>query len=597
MDKHFRIAIIFSILVFFSYDDALCQQDDIAQSKAYLEQADAIYQYQKEAIEIAKEMYVQAADLDPSNIRANWMAGKLYIETINKDKALKYFQQVAGLDPNYRFDIDYQIGQAYHYGFDFDNAITYYEKYKKKYFSKSKYRGKDRTRLVTVDRRLFECKNAKDIISKPTQYSIESIGEEINSVWPDYAPVISEDGSVMIFTSRRQEDNTSSDVDSDNFYFEEVFISRKEGGKWTPAKNIGAPINTAYHDANIALSADGNRLYLYKDTGHGDIYYSDYKEGEWSKPKFLSNRINSSIYAENSISETSSPGVVIYSSDRPGGQGGIDLYYCVTDSKGNWYKSKSLGSVINTKYDEDSPFLDYDGKTLYFSSAGHKGYGRYDVFRSVYDSVKAEWSKPENLGYPVNTPDDELYFQPTKGGRTAYFASVREGGLGFTDIFMVHYHGGNGVESSSLADMISRKAKFEVNEDEELTLEDTEEIALIKKFEDYELKLIGGTHRVYFDASQSHIQAQHQVELDSIVTLLKKYESLKVDIAGFASSDGNPKYNLDLSHKRALIVFDFFVENGIEEDKIIAKGYGSLQHADGVGEENRRAEVRIIGGG
>jgi len=597
MNTIIRIAIIFSILAISLPLSVSGQDDPIAQSKMFLEQADEIYRNQKEAIEIAKEMFVQAADLDPSNVRANWMAGKLYIETINKDKALKYFQQIKALDPEYRFDIDYQIGQAYHYGFDFDSAIEYYEMYKKKYFSKSKYRGKDRTRLVTVDRKLFECKNAKAIISKPTQYSIEIIGEEINSVWPDYAPVISEDESVMIFTSRRQEGNSSSDVDSDNFYFEEIFISRNQGGKWSPAENIGSPINTTYHDANIALSSDGNRLYLYKDTGRGDIYYSDYNGSEWSKPKYLSSRINSTVYAENSISETSSPGVIIYSSDRPGGQGGIDLYYCVTDSKGNWYKSKSLGPAINTKYDEDSPFLDYDGKTLYFSSSGHKGYGGYDVFRSVYDSTSNEWSKPENLGYPVNTPDNELYFHPTKGGRTAYFASVREGGLGFTDIFKVHYHGDKGVESTSLADIISHKAKFEIKEGEELSPEVAEEVALVEKFEEYELNLIGGTHRVYFDASQSRIQDQHQAELDSIITLLKKYDKLKIDIAGFASADGNPKYNLDLSHKRALIVLDFFVENGIHEDKIIAKGYGSLQHEDGDGIENRRAEVRIIGGG
>ena len=595
MNKHLRIAVIFSILILTFAEPTLSQDDPIALSLVYMEQADEIYAHQKEAIEIAKEMYVQAADLDPSNIKANWMAGKLYIETINKDKALKYFQQVQAIDPNYRFDIDFQIGRAYHYGFDFDGAIEHYEKYKKKYYAKSKYRGKDRTRLVTVDRKLFECKNAKAIISRPTQYSIESIGEEINSPWPDYAPVISEDESVMIFTSRRQEDNSSSDVDSDNFYFEEIYISRKEGGKWGQAKNIGAPINTTYHDANIALSADGNRLYLYKDTGRGDIYYSDYDGSKWSKPKFLSSRINSSVYAENSISETSSPDVVIYSSDRPGGEGGIDLYYCVTDSKGNWYKSKSLGEAINTKYDEDSPFLDYDGKTLYFSSSGHRGYGGYDVFRSVYDSAKAEWSKPENLGYPVNTPDNELYFHPTKGGRTAYFASVREGGLGFTDIFMVHYHGDNS-EVGDVFDLESHRAKFNVPAANEVGNELAEESSQ-QVFEDYELKLIGGTHKVYFDASQSHIQEQHQIELDSIVTLLEKYENLKIDIAGFASSDGNPKYNLDLSHKRALIVFDFFVEKGIPEEKIIAKGYGSLQHTEGVGEENRRAEVRIVGGG
>ena len=573
----FGMFIIFSALVCFG-KKTYSQEDSVALSLKYIEQADQVYQYQKQAVEIAKKLYVKAADLNPFNIRANWMAGKLYIETINKDKALKYFQQVSSTNPDYRFDIDFQIGRAYHYGFNFDSAITSYEKYKKKYYDNPKYRGKDRVALAVVNRKIFECKNAKEFVSKPTQYSIESIGEEINSSWPDYAPVLNKEESVMIFTSRRQDGNSSSDVDSDNLYFEEVFISRKEGGKWSPAKNIGAPINTPYHDANIALSADGNRLYLYKDLGAGDIYYSDYDGAKWSKPKFFSSKINSSVYTESSISETSSPGVVIYSSDRSGGAGGIDLYYCVTDRKGKWYKSKSLGKVINTKYNEDSPFLDYDGKTLYFSSVGHKGYGGYDIFRSVYDSAKAEWSKPENLGYPINTPDDELYFHPTKDGRKAYFASVREGGLGFTDIFMAHYHG----DTKHTEEQI-----------------DTTSVATneTQVFQDYELTLMKGTYKVYFDASQSHIQSQYQAPLDSIITLLKKYDRLKVNIAGFASSDGNPKYNLDLSHKRALIIFNFFIENGILEDRIVVKGYGELQHSDGVGEENRRAEVNVIDDG
>ncbi|MEQ9166559.1 MAG: hypothetical protein RLO12_09905, partial [Fulvivirga sp.] len=213
---------------------ALSQDDPVALANVYLEQADQIYKQQKEAIEIAKELYIQAADLDPTNLRANWMAGSLYLETINKDQALPYLLRILEQKPNYRFDLLYHIGRAYHYGLDFDNALSYYERYKKKVLGDRSYRGTDRVMPQVVSRRILECNNGKDIINKPSQYSIVPIGEEINSVWPDYAPVLNYNGDVMIFTSRRQEDNTSPDVDKDNFYFEDVFISKKSGGKWSP---------------------------------------------------------------------------------------------------------------------------------------------------------------------------------------------------------------------------------------------------------------------------------------------------------------------------------------------------------------------------
>jgi len=564
------------------------QEDPVATAKVYLEQANAIYSQQKEAIEIAKELYAQAADLDPTNIEANWMAGKLYLETINKDNALKYLKRIEEQKPSYRFDLPYHIGRAYHYGLDFDEALSYYETYKRRLLGRSNYRGKDRVLLRDVNRRILECNNAKDIIDRPAQYSIVPIDDRVNSQWPDYAPVINADETMLIFTSRRQDGNTSPNVDQDNFYFEDVFISRKQAdGNWGEAKNIGAPINTENHEANIALSRDGNRLYLYKDTNMGDIYYSDYDGSNWSEPKYLSNRINSSIYSENSVTETSSPDVIIYTSNRPGGEGGSDIYYCVKDKPGGeWYKSKSLGPVINTKYDDDSPFLAADGKTLYFSSSGHKGYGGFDIFRSVYDSAKGEWSKPENLGYPVNTPDDEIYFQMSNDGRRGYFASIREGGVGFTDIFMVRYHGSKDQQPVIL--LTDEQHEF-------LTKAEAEVIAQEEKveFSDDELRLMDHTHRIYFSTDQSAIKEDHAEELDSIVNLLNKHKVLNIDIAGFASSDGNPRYNLELSHKRALIVLDYFLSRGINEERIVARGYGSIDE-DSEPEMQRRADVRIV---
>ena len=568
------------------------QDDPVALANTYLEQADVIYKQQKEAIEIAKELYIQAADLDPSNLRANWMAGSLYLETINKDRALTYLMRIFEQNPRYRFDLLYHIGRAYHYALDFDNALIYYERYKKKVLADKSYRGRDRVMPQDVSRRILECNNGKDIINNPSQYSIEPIGEEINSVWPDYAPVLNRKGDVMIFTSRRQENNTSPDVDKDNFYFEDVFISRKNGDSWSPAENIGPPINTQYHDANIYLSADGTRLYLYKDTGYGDIYYSDYVNGSWTEPQFLTNKINSSVYSENSLSETSTSDMVFYTSSRPGGEGGIDIYYCVKDDKGEWYKSKSLGPVINTAGNEDSPFLAYDGKTLYFSSTGHKGYGGYDIFKSVYDSAYGEWSTPVNLGYPVNTPDDEISFQISADQRVGYYASIREGGLGFTDIFKVKYHGESLDQTALIAQLRQDLGKTE-EEVEKIIKENTKTENEVV-YDDHEIKLMDHTHPIFFNSDQSSIKEQHQAELDSIVQLITKYNFLNIDISGYASKDGNPRYNLELSNKRALIVLNYLIDQGVDEHRIVAKGYGSKDDDGGDPEKQRRADVRVV---
>ncbi|UII26313.1 OmpA family protein [Fulvivirga maritima] len=522
----------------------------------YLQQADQIYSQQKEAIEVAKELYIKAAELDPYNVKANWMAGQLYLETIDKDLSLKYFLRVEQQRPSYRYDLWYQIGRAYHHGLDFDMAIECYERYQHKVLHDLHYRGRDRVLPEDVKRRIEECKNGKEIISQPARYSVEVLEPGINSVWPDYAPVLNKDQTVMIFTSRRQEDNTSPDVDKDNFYYEDIFISRKVGGKWTEAENIGAPINTEYHDANISLSADGNRLYLYKDINAGDIYYSDYENGEWTESEYLTNKVNSSIYSESSITETSSSDVIFYTSDRPGGEGGIDIYMCIKDDKGNWYKSKSLGTTINTPYDEESPFLAYDGKTLYFSSSGHKGYGGYDIFKSVYDSLSGEWSEPENLGFPVNTPDDEIYFRASEDGRVGYYSSVREGGLGYTDIFRVKYHGSNKDRPTGY-ELIAQNAET-INRVHEggggvaTAAANGQVLSEEADFEDHEMKLMDHAHRIYFNTAQSAIHEEHREELDSIINLLNKYELLDINISGFASADGNPRYNLKLSQKKGI---------------------------------------------
>jgi outer membrane protein OmpA-like peptidoglycan-associated protein/Tol biopolymer transport system component len=390
------------------------------------------------AFDDIREVMVLAANLDSANIRANFEAGHLHLKTIGKDRAVKYFLRVYRQNPEYRFDLEYWIGNSYHFGLDFDNALVFYNRYKDKLTRKPSYAGKDKVEMREVDRRIQECRAGKEFVANPKNVSIVNIGREINSDGYDYGPVLSEDESEIIFTSRRREGNLNENVDTDNIPFEDIFIAKKTGNGWQRATNIGPPVNTKFHDSNLALSPDGKTLFIYKDDNNGDIFFCNRKpDGTWSAPQPLPGVINSS-YREGSITITADGNTLYFASDRPGGFGGSDIYSCTKDVKGEWLRVKNLGPTVNTEVDEEGPFIDHDQKTLYFSSRGRKGMGGHDVFKTtLLNPDRNEWSEPENLGYPINTPDDDVYFVATRDGKRAYFSTVREDGLGYSDIYTI----------------------------------------------------------------------------------------------------------------------------------------------------------------
>jgi outer membrane protein OmpA-like peptidoglycan-associated protein len=390
-----------------------------------------------QALDDARGLMVLAADLDTTFLKANYDAGYLHLLTIGKELGVKYFLRVYRQNPNFRFDLEYWIGKSYQYGLDFDNAMLFYNRYKQKLSGKPNYQGSDRVSMETVDKSIVECMNGKEFVSNPGNFSIVNIGREINSEFEDYGPVLNEGEDEIIFTTRRRDGNLNPNVAEDNKPYEDIFISQKTGGTWSYASNIGDRINTAYHDSNLALSADGKTLYILKDDGGGDIYYcNQLSNGTWGPPVPLPGIINST-FEEKSITISKDGKTLYFSSNRPGGLGGTDLYKATKDNKGEWANVKNLGAKINTPFDEEGPFIDYDMVTLYFSSKGHKNMGSYDIFRSVYDPKKDQWSEPENLGYPINTPDDDIFYITSSDGKRAYYSSVREDGLGYTDIFLI----------------------------------------------------------------------------------------------------------------------------------------------------------------
>lgn len=435
MHSIFRV-LIFSTLFLAIFSTSFSQEQDPEQARQYVEVAEGMIEGSM-AYDDVRDIMVRAADLDTTFLKANFDAGELHMRTIGRDLAVKYFLRVFRQDPDYRFDIQYWIGRSYQMGLNFDKAIEFYNLYKERLASKPNYQGRDKVDLAAVERSIYECQNGKEFVANPGNFSIVNIGREINSEYEDYGPVLNGDETEIIFTSRRREDNLNENVFEDNKPYEDIFVSRKTGDTWARATNIGPVVNTPYHNSNLALSKDGNTLFIYNDDNGGDIYYSERgTNGQWGPPVPLPGIINSS-FNEKSISISADERTLYFASDRPGGFGGIDIYRAVLDSRGQWSDVRNLGPKINTEFDEEGPFIDQDNVTLYFSSKGHKGMGGHDIFRVVFDPQTNEWGEPENLGYPINTPDDDVYFVASTDGKRAYYSSVKEDGMGYTDIYLI----------------------------------------------------------------------------------------------------------------------------------------------------------------
>ncbi|MDF2436906.1 MAG: hypothetical protein K0Q95_1282 [Bacteroidota bacterium] len=333
-------------------------------------------------------------------------------------------------------DIEYDIARAYHYNYKFDEALVMIDKFVKKKGT-SESGKKDAQQLVEY------CNNAKKLVASPVDAQITNAGNIINTVNSEYVPVISSDEQVMIFTYRGDEStggkqNASNQPDEMGIYYEDVFVTHMENGSWVTPSGIGSNINTNVHDAAIAISNDGQKLFIFRDNGFdgGDIYLSKLKGDSWSEPEKLKGEVNSSSW-EGSASLSADERTLYFSSEASGGSGGKDLYKANLMPDGSWGNIRNLGPTINTSLDDDAPFIHPDGKTLLYSSKGLNSMGGFDIFKTQLNVADSSWSTPENMGYPINTPDDDIYFVLAANGTRGYYASGKSGGYGLQDIYSV----------------------------------------------------------------------------------------------------------------------------------------------------------------
>ncbi len=385
----------------------------------------------------ARQHYLFANKYNSENPELNYKIGICYLFADDKYESINYLRKAYIADNQISTDIHYVLARAYHLTLEFDRAIEEYNKHLSTLSPKLFARESP-----GIKRMIQECENGKAMVTKPLRVIISNLGENINSDADDYNSVFASGDSVMYFTSRRVHDEKARRSGYDNKYYEGIYMSLRKDTEWTKARNLGKKVNLKNHNnAALAVTGYGSRLYVYRGLKDaGNIYESKMKKGAWTPPKPLSGRFNTK-YRETSVSFSPDQKVFYFVSSNPKvSLGGRDIFFATKNSQGKWNKPVNIGSKINTPFDEECVSISPDGNTLYFSSRGHNSIGGYDVFRSDKNDL-GEWSPAVNIGYPVNTPDDDVFYTVTPVGKYAYYSANRMGTLGGRDIFRILYLG------------------------------------------------------------------------------------------------------------------------------------------------------------
>lgn len=412
-----------------------------------LHDSDIIY-FNKCKLNIEQEHFVVAIlplekifSKNPQNNYLSYLLGICYCYDADAyEKAIPNILKVKQ-DAEKIEDYYYNLACAYQKNDSITKAITNYEIELKieeaKFIKPTKY-------IKEINYRINQCKIFDSFKNKSNAVKIKNIGKPINTDGAEYCPLIPSNESSLIYTYRGEKAKGSTQIlkakklitsTNSELFFEDIFISKKiNDSTWSIPHGIDN-LNTITHDAAVSLSFDGSQLFIYKNvgSGNGDLYLSKLMGDTWTRP-ILQVGLNTSAW-EGSACFMPHENKIIFVSERKGGFGGKDLYSAEKLKENTWGNIKNLGATINTKFDEDAPFVTADGRILFFSSNNTNSIGGYDVFRS--DSKNNEWQKPYNLGPPINTDNDDKYFTVRADGKKGYYSSYKQGGKGEQDIYSV----------------------------------------------------------------------------------------------------------------------------------------------------------------
>ncbi len=385
----------------------------------------------KEALASYKKLLAQNSESGHFNFKVGYTfyllandSAEMYLEKaadkVSKDFTNEYNDHTAPLETWF------YLGIEYHANYKFEKALQTFENLSL-FIQESPMKNE-------VDAKIKECKYGLSQLKQPVQIEVLELGGGVNSTYADHSPVFSGNMRTLIFTSRRK--GVSDKKLPDGEYSEDIFVSSYDNkGNWSNAVNISNNINTPEHEASIGLSIDGKQLLIYKSDNNGDIFLSELKKGVWTIPVALGKNINTRE-RETHASLSVSGNELYFISSRKGGYGGTDIYVSRKQKDGTWGVAENLGPNINTSKNEEGSFIHADDSTLFFSSKGHQGMGKFDLFVSMKNSLGG-WFPPTNIGYPINSSDDDLFLSISPSGKFAFYSSNQKGTIGNTNIYTI----------------------------------------------------------------------------------------------------------------------------------------------------------------
>jgi hypothetical protein len=504
-----------------------------------------LVQIDLQEFEKAREFFLQSLQFNPSNTNALLALAEMNLETREYSSCVFYIERALLLDSNLLTKVYRPLIRAYLGDGQFTKAKLFLEKLPHLDFADQKFIYEHRS-LIDFSQHVSN-QNIQEGLR------IKNLGEVINSPSSEYFPSVFLNDSSMIFTRRVDQER------NEDFYF-----STFNNNQWSKALPLSGKVNTGYNEGGQKITNDGSLMVFTgcnypEGRGSCDIYYAFQEHGVWSERKPMGEGINSEFW-ESAPCLSPDKSTLYFSSNRPGGYGGMDIYVAYSNGKGSWSEPKNLGSSINTSGDEMFPFIHSDNISLYFTSNGWQGMGGSDIF--VARKLANGFSIPLNLGYPINTIDNESGLVVSATGKTAFFSSDRTGGLGKMDIY-----------EFTLAPLVQA---FPVVQEEKMILQN-----------------------IQFETGKWQLTTSSLDPLNALAYYLVKNPAIKVQINGHTDSIGKEEDNLQLSTQRAKAVVDFLIGKGISPDRLSFKGFGATQPISDNSTEagrakNRRTEMLIL---